>query len=62
LSIDLRAQAENVTRLDDGSGVTCELSTTLSLDELRNLERFGGDLHVIAETIKQKADYDGGRK
>ena len=50
LAIQPRAQAENVTRLEDGSGVTCEISTTLALDELRNLGRFGGDLYVIAET------------
>jgi len=44
-----RAQAENVNRLDDGS-VTCELTTTLSLDHLRDLSRIGGDLYRIAET------------
>jgi hypothetical protein len=60
LAIQPRAQAGNVARVDDGSGVTCEISTTLALDELRNLGRFGGDLHTIAETIKLKADYDSG--
>jgi hypothetical protein len=60
LAMEARAQAEGVTRLADGSGVTCELSTTLSLDHLRDLSRIGGDLHVITETIKPKGDYDGG--
>jgi hypothetical protein len=57
LTWDHRAQAGNVTRLENHpGGVTCELATTLSLDYLRDISRIGGDLHVIAETIKLKAD------
>ncbi len=52
-----RAFAENVNRLADGYGTTCELVTTLALDHLRERDRFGSDLQLILTTIKPVDEY-----